>query len=76
MHKCHAKSGGDSEYLCINDRPGIQIAALDSRLRGNDGTPDPGADDVPRSVISILCHTRRVTSGLRDSDSEIVCDNR
>jgi hypothetical protein len=30
---------GNSEDLCINDRAGIQPATLDSRLRGNNGTP-------------------------------------
>ena len=36
--------------LVIPAQVGIQIAVLDSRLRGNNGTTKPGVDDAPDPV--------------------------
>jgi hypothetical protein len=39
-------------YLRIDDRAGIQIAALDSRVRGNDGVDDAPADMLRQRLDS------------------------
>jgi hypothetical protein len=56
---------GNSEYLCINERAGIQSHNLDSRLRGNDGTRKSSVDDALRRKEVV--QTRALTTAPRSA---------
>jgi hypothetical protein len=59
---------GNSEDLSINDRAGIQIAALDSRLRGNDGVSSkPDGTEHENGIALNTSPGRSLTNALIDS---------